>query len=98
MDQDRDAIAEADEENDVNEEPGQPRQQPAEVEPMQIGYGAVAASDVDVAPPAGTTVVDLSGLVGGDPNSSTTSEPTGLPADFPFPRFVLARRAIKLSG
>jgi outer membrane lipoprotein-sorting protein len=50
------------------------------LEATNISYGAVASSDVDVAPPADATVVDLSGLIGGDPNSTTTSEPTGLPA------------------
>jgi outer membrane lipoprotein-sorting protein len=61
------------------------------LEATNISYGAIPASDVDISPPAGAKVVDLSAAAAGHASSGSTdtsSQVTGLPAvqaavDFP---------------
>ena len=43
LDQDQQPVAESDQEEDVDEDPGEPRDEAAEVEPAEIGDSAAAA-------------------------------------------------------
>ena len=72
-----------------------------------ISYGAVASSDVDISPPAGAKVVDLSSAGTGPASGSGTPAITGLAAvqaaaDFPVvapPTLVdLPLRDVRLTG
>jgi outer membrane lipoprotein-sorting protein len=58
------------------------------LEATNISYGAVAASNVDVTPPAGAKVVDLSSITTGKDGTTDHTQVSGLPAvqaavDFP---------------
>lgn len=79
------------------------------LEATNISYGAVAASSVDVSPPAGAKVVDLSSVVSGnkDQSGADQSKVTGLAAvqaavDFPVAApdtlVGLPRQDVRLAG
>jgi outer membrane lipoprotein-sorting protein len=80
------------------------------LEATNISYGAVAASDVDISPPAGAKVVDLSSAAGGNDQggpADTSKAVTGLDAvqaavDFPLAApdslVGLPRQTVRLVG
>jgi outer membrane lipoprotein-sorting protein len=77
------------------------------LEATNISYGAVAASDVDISPPAGAKVVDLSSVASGHDQGGSSASVTGLTAvqaavDFPVAApdtlVGLPRQTVRLVG
>jgi outer membrane lipoprotein-sorting protein len=77
------------------------------LEATNISYGAVPASDVDISPPAGAKVVDLSSVASGHDQGGSSASVTGLTAvqaavDFPVAApdtlVGLPRQTVRLVG